>query len=73
MDYTTNKKLKTFVLGARIGITGSIISMLGREITGRSLGFSQMTLGSTAKVALTTGISTLGFLAGVDYIEEWKK
>ena len=63
MDYTTNKKFKTFALGAGIGITGSVLSMLSKELTGRQLGYSPMTIGSTVKIALTSGTSTLAFLA----------
>ena len=37
MDYASDQKLKIFLKGARIGITGSIISMLGKEITGKTL------------------------------------
>ena len=71
-DYTTNK-IKTFGLGAGIGITGSVLSMLSKEITGKQLGYSPMSLGSTVKVAIVSGFSTLGFLAGVDYIENWNR
>ena len=72
MDYVSDKKMKIFLKGAGIGITGSIVSMLSREITGKQLGYSPMTIGSTAKVALVSGFSTLGFLYGYDQIEGWK-
>ena len=72
-DYTTNKKLKNFGMGAGIGIAGSILSMLSKELTKRQLGYSPMTIGSTVKVALASGISTLAFLAAVDYIEAGNK
>ena len=33
MDYASDKKVKIFLKGAAIGITGSILLMLGKEIT----------------------------------------
>ena len=64
--------MKTFLKGAGIGITGSVVSMLSKEITGKQLGYSLMSIVSTVKVALVSGFSTLGFLAACDKIENWK-
>ena len=73
MDYMPNKKMKIFLKGAGIGITGSVLSMLTKGITGKQLGYSPMTFGNTFKVAIASGISTLGFMAGYDYVEGWAK
>ena len=73
MDYVSDKKMKIFLKGAGIGITGSFVSMLSKEITGKQLGYSPMSVVSTVKVAVVSGFSTLGFLAGYDYIEGWKR
>ena len=73
MDYVSDKKMKIFLKGAGIGITGSVVSMLSKELTGRQLGYSPMTIVNTIKVGAITGLSTLGFLAAYDQIEGWKK
>ena len=73
MDYVSDKKMKIFLKGAGIGITGSVLSELSRKITGKQLGFSPMSFVGTFKVALVSGVSTLGFMAGYDYIEGWQR
>ena len=73
MDYVSDKKMKIFLKGAGIGITGSIISATSGRITGSRLGYSPMTLESTFKVALASGVSTLAFMAGYDYMEGWNR
>ena len=73
MDYVSDKKMKIFLKGAGIGITGSVLSAVSGRVSGSRLGYSPMTLGSTFKVAVASGISTLAFLAGYDYVEGWKR
>ena len=73
MDYASDKKMKIFLKGAGIGITGSVVSMLSKELIGKQLGYSPMTIVSTLKVGFVSGLSTLGFLAAYDGIEGWKR
>ena len=69
MDYVSDKKIKIFLKRAGIGITGSVMSEIGRRISGKQLGFSPMSIGSTFKVAITSGLSTLVFLKVYNELE----
>ena len=73
MDYVSDKKMKIFLKGAGIGITGSVLSAVSGRVSGSRLGYSPMTLESTFKVALVSGVSTLAFMAGYDYVEGWQR
>ena len=73
MDYVSDKKVKIFLKGAGIGITGSVLSAVSGRITGSRLGYSPMTPESTIKVAIASGVSTLAFMAGYDYVEGWQR
>ena len=69
MDYVSDKKMKIFLKGAGIGLTGSLVSATSGAITGRRLGYSPVGIVSTFKVALTTGLSALVFLKVYNELE----
>ena len=71
MDDKTHK-LKTLGSGVLIGVVGSTISAASNEFLHVPLAFSPMSFKNFLKVAVVSGLSTMGVVWGIEEIKEWK-
>ena len=65
-----SNKWKYFGTGALIGIMGSTISMLSKEIVNTPLGYSPMGVKNVVKVGVCTGVTTTGMMVQKDELSD---